>query len=192
MTKVEQKQAAKRREILMALLPVLETKTLEELSVQDICATAGISVGSFYHYFENKSDILVALFTRTDAYMEEVAFPQMNSDDEIENIRVFARCWLEYNESDGPERSRMISSIAVTDKSIGGGVRSPIRALTEQIARGQKKGIIADDLPPEKAADLFMIALRGIGLDWTRRGGSYSLTGVGKEYVELMLKAMRK
>lgn len=192
MTRVEQKQAQKRREILMALLPVLEKKTVDELSVKDICDIAGISIGSFYHYFENKSDVLVALFTRTDTYMEEVAFPKMTSDDELENIRIFATCWLEYNESDGPERSKMISSIGVTDSSIGGGTRTPIKKLTEQIARGQKKGLIEDSLTPEMTATLFMIALRGIGLDWTRRGGTYSLTGYGKDYIDMLLKALKK
>ena len=192
MTRIEQKQQRKRAEILLKLLPVLETRTLDELSVEDICRTAGISVGSFYHYFEKKSDILVALFTRTDAYMEEAAFPKMTGKDELENIRIFAREWLKFNENDGPERSKMIAGIKVTDKSLRGDVRSPIKMLTKQIASGQKKGLITDDLSAEKLSAMFLIALRGLGLDWTRREGSYSLTACGEDYIELMLKAMKK
>ena len=192
MTRIEQKQNEKRKEILMKLLPVLETKTLDELSVEDICKIADISVGSFYHYFEKKSDILVALFTRTDIYMEENAFPKMTSDNELENIRIFASEWIKFNESDGPERSKMITSIDVTDRSMRGDTRSPIKVLTEQIARGQKKGIICDSLSPEMTATMFMIGLRGLGLDWTRRGGSYSMVEYGKPYVDMLIKAISK
>ncbi len=192
MTKIEQKQNAKRKEILMKLLPVLENKTLDELSVEDICSIADISVGSFYHYFEKKSDILVALFTRTDIHMEEHAFPKMTSKNELENIRIFATEWVKFNESDGPERSKMISSISVTDQSMRGDTRSPIKVLTEHIARGQKSGTIREDLSAERLATMFMIGLRGLGLDWTRRGGSYSLTGYGKDYIELLIRAISK
>ena len=192
MTRIEQKQNAKRKEILLKLLPVLETRTLDELSVEDICRIADISVGSFYHYFEKKSDILVALFTRTDIHMEEHAFPKMTSKDELENIRIFATEWVKFNESDGPERSRMISSINVTDSSLRGDTRSPIKVLTEHIAKGQKNGTISDAYSPERTATMFMIALRGLGLDWTRRGGSYSLTEYGRDYIEMMLKSLKK
>ena len=192
MTKIEQKQNAKRKEILLKLLPVLETRTLDELSVEDICSIADISVGSFYHYFEKKSDILVALFTRTDIYMEENAFPKMKGKDHLNNIRIFATEWVKFNESDGPERSKMITSINVTDQSLRGDVRSPIKVLTEEIEAGQKNGTIRTDMTPDRIATMFMIGLRGLGLDWTRRGGSYSLTGYGKDYIELLIRAISK
>ena len=84
MTRVEEKQAAKRREIIEKIVPLLEDRTFEELSVEDICRTADISVGSFYHYFEKKSDILVGLFSRIDSFMEKEALPLMKKRSEPE------------------------------------------------------------------------------------------------------------
>ena len=34
--------------------------------------------------------------------------------------------------------------------------------------------------------------LRGLALDWTRRNGSYSLTGQGDRYIDFLIKAVTK
>ena len=87
MTRVQEKQAIRRQEIIDSIAPLLAEKSFDELSVEDICKASGISIGSFYHYFEKKSDILVGLFNRIDSYMEENAFPLMKKRDEIDNIK---------------------------------------------------------------------------------------------------------
>lgn len=191
MTKVQEKQAQKRQDIIDRIAPLLSEKSFEELSVEDICKASGISVGSFYHYFEKKSDILVGLFSRIDSYMEENAFPLMKKRDELENIRIFAQKWLSYIEGTGLEHSRLISSIDATDLTLSGEERSTSKVLTEHFARGQRLGTIDASLSAEEASALFMIALRGFALDWTRRSASYSLTERGEVYIDYLLKALR-
>ena len=191
MTRVQEKQALKRKDIIEAIIPMIETRPFEEISVEDICNRAGISVGSFYHYFEKKSDILVGLFSRIDSYMEKEAFPLMNSKDETENLRVFARSWLSYIESNGLEHSRLISSINATDFTINGEERSSAARLQEHFARGQKQGVLDASQSAKDAAALFMIALRGLALDWTRRNAAYPLMERGEIYTEYLIKAAR-
>ena len=191
MTRVEEKQAAKRREIIEKIVPLLEEKTFEELSVEDICRTADISVGSFYHYFEKKSDILVGLFSRIDRYMETEVFPLMKKRSEAENLRIFAEKWLGYIEDNGLEHSRLISSIQATDLDLGGNKRSTASVLEEHFRKGQANGSLSNPPGPQQAAAMFMIALRGLALDWTRRNASYSLTETGRVYIDYMLKAAK-
>ena len=191
MTRVEEKQAARRREIIEKIVPLLEEKTFEELSVEDICRTADISVGSFYHYFEKKSDILVGLFSRIDSFMEKEALPLMKKRSEPENLRIFAEKWLSYIETNGLEHSRLISSIHATDLDLDGSRRSTASALEEHFRRGQENGSLNTSVSPAEAASLFMIALRGIALDWTRRNAAYSLTEKGSVYIDFLLKAVR-
>ena len=192
MTKVQEKQALKRKEIIEKIIPLLEERSFDELSVEDICRAADISVGSFYHYFEKKQDILVGLFSRIDTYMEENAFPLMKKRDEAENIRIFAQEWLKYIEGTGLEHSRLISAIGATDFTISGETRSSAAKLAEHFARGQRLGQLDDTQPAEEAASLFMIALRGIALDWTRRNAAYPLTERGAAYIDHLIKAIRK
>ena len=190
MTRVEEKQAAKRAEIIEKIVPMLEDRSFEELSVEEICSAAGISVGSFYHYFEKKSDILVGLFSRIDRWMEENAFPLMKKRSDAENLRIFAKQWLKYIEDNGLEHSRLISAINATDNTVSGERRITAKKLEEVFRKGQERGTLSADVPPETAAAMFMIALRGLSLDWTRRNAAYSLTGQGDVYINFLIKAI--
>ncbi|MBR6237368.1 MAG: hypothetical protein IKR16_06500, partial [Firmicutes bacterium] len=78
-----------------------------------------------------------------------------------------------------------------TDLTLSGDERSSAKKLAECFARGQRLGTIDDSHPAAEAASLFMIALRGIALDWTRRNASYSLTERGDIYIDYLLKALR-
>ena len=192
MTKVQEKQTNCRREIIEKIIPLLEEKSFEEISVEDICTAADISVGSFYHYFEKKSDILAGLFTRIDSFMEKEVFPQLSKRDEAENLRIFAQSWLRYIEGTGLEHSRLIASIDTTDLTLSGEKRSTTAVLERIMQQGQIKGVFTEEQPPEMLAELFMIALRGLSKDWTSRGAAYSLTERGKTYIDFMLKALQK
>ena len=190
MTKIQEKQTNRRREIIETIIPLLEEKTFEEISVEDICKAADISVGSFYHYFEKKSDILAGLFTRIDSFMEKDVYPLLKKRDEIENLRIFAQSWIKYIEGTGLDHSRLIATIDTTDLTLSGEKRSSAAVLEKIIQRGQEKGQITASQSPQQLAELFMIALRGLSKDWTSRGAAYSLTGRGTVYIEFMLKAL--
>ena len=192
MTKIQEKQTNRRREIIETIIPLLEEKRFEEISVEDICKAADISIGSFYHYFEKKSDILAGLFTRIDSYMEKEVYPQLKKRDEAENLRIFAQSWLTYIEGTGLEHSKLIATIDTTDLTISGEKRSSAVVLEGIMRRGQEKGRFTTEQSAEELAELFMIALRGLSRDWTSRNASYSLTDRGKVYIELILKALNK
>ena len=190
MTKIQEKQTNRRREIIETIIPLLEEKSFEEISVEDICNAADISIGSFYHYFEKKSDILAGLFTRIDSYMEKEVFPQLKKRDEAENLRIFAQSWIKYIEGTGLEHSKLIATIDTTDLTISGEKRSSAVVLEGIMRRGQEKGRFTTEQSAEELAELFMIALRGLSKDWTSRNAAYSLTERGRIYIELMLKAL--
>ena len=57
--------SSKYDKILDALLELLESKTIENISVSEIAQTAGIGKGSIYYYFPSKDAILEALVERS-------------------------------------------------------------------------------------------------------------------------------
>ena len=191
MTKVKAKQEKKKSEIIEAILPMLGDIPFEEISMADICEAADISTGSFYHYFKRKSDILVGLLGIIDEYMEEYAFPKMTKRDEISNLKVFATEWLKYVEAHGLERSKLISSVGATDYTQTGEKRISFIKLEEHIQKGQNKGQIKNDLSATKYAEMFLVALRGLTIDWTRRNAAYSLQDEGQEYIQFLLSGMQ-
>ncbi len=175
MTKVKQKQTRRRIEILEAAIPLISQRSFEEISIAEICQAIGISVGSFYHYFTKKDDLLVGLLWIIDEDLAETTFPRLTDDSEIENLKTFAHGWAEHVSSHGIERSKLISSINPDSADFPERERPAVQKLREIIAAGQEKGQITRDCDADTLTELFLTTLRGVTLDWSRREGRYPL-----------------
>lgn len=189
MTKVKQKQSRRRIELLEAAIPLISQRPFEEISVAEICRALGISVGSFYHYFKKKDDLLVGLLWIIDEDLAENTFPLLKRENEIENLKLFAHGWAVHVESHGIERSRLISSINPDSAELSEKDRPAIRMLRALIAAGQSRGQITADFDADTLTGLFLTTLRGITLDWSRRAGSYALTERMDRDIGILLRA---
>jgi len=180
----------RRSEIIETVIPLLEKTSFEDLSMADICQAAGISVGSFYHYFHAKSDILVGLLALIDEYMETEVFPLLKEQNEIENLKLFAHHWAVYVDEHGLERSKLISSVIPSDEDLSGHKRVSLRRLEQIIMDGQEKKQIRGDIPAEELTDLFFLAMRGVTVDWSRTDGRYSVVSKMDRYIGLFVQAL--
>ena len=191
MTKVKQKFRRRRAEILEAAIPFITDTSFEEISVSDICRDLGISVGTFYHYFQKKTDLLIGLLWLIDEDLEENIFPLLTYENELDNLRLFARGWAQHVENHGIERSRLISGINPEDEGFPEHERPAIHKLTEIITAGQEKGQITTESSPELLTELFLLTLRSVTMDWSRRDGSYPIVDKMNAYIDVFLRAFR-
>ena len=191
MSKVKIKQIQRRSEIIEKVIPLIGSVPFDELSMAEICKAADISTGSFYHYFTKKSDILVGLLGIIDEYMETEAFACLTSEDEIENLMIFSRHWALYVDTHGLERSKLISTIEPAQEDISGEKRITTVKLEEIMTRGQEKRQIRADLSPEELAQMFLLALRGVTVDWSRVDGRYSVRARMEQYISLFVQALK-
>ena len=191
MSKVKEKQNRRRVEILEKVIPILSEESFDDLSVSEICARIGISVGSFYHYFTKKTDLLGGFMVLIDDDIERKVVPLLTSEDEIENLRRFAHGWAEYVAEHGIERSKLISAIDPDGNGISETDRISLEVLREHIGRGQDRGQITREQDAEELASMFLLALRGVTVDWSRRGGSYAVTEKMDAVIGFYLRAFR-
>ena len=67
-----QKQAmATKRKLFETAIELFAQKPYEQVTVQDICSAAGVSVGAYYHHFKSKSDIIDVGYLLFDQQTEE-------------------------------------------------------------------------------------------------------------------------
>ena len=189
MTKVKQKQRRRRSEILEAAIPLISQRPFEEISLSEICGELGISIGSFYHYFTKKDDLLIGLLWIIDEDLEENVFPLLTDENEIGNLKRFARGWAEHVNAHGIERSKLISSINPDSADFPERERPAVKKLCEIIAAGQAKGQITDAYDTQTLADLFLTTLRSVTLDWSRREGNYDVVARMDSHVDILLRA---
>ena len=88
-----QDYAEKRNAILDVAMRYIATKGYEQMTTQDILEDLQISRGAFYHYFESKQALLMALVERSGEQAEQLVLPIV-SDREMpaqgKLLRVFA------------------------------------------------------------------------------------------------------
>ncbi len=190
MSKVSEKQLRRRSEIIEAVIPLIGSVPFEQLSVNEICSAAGISVGSFYHYFEKKSDLLVGLLGLIDEHLEEKVYPLLQKGSSMEKLRIFALEWARYVNSHGLERSKLISSVEPANTDLGGNKRSSVVFLEGIFREGQAQGCIVSAHSPESLTELYLLALRGITTDWSRNSGRYPLEEKMAEFIDIWLKGI--
>jgi AcrR family transcriptional regulator len=75
----EVEYAEKRNEILDAAQRLIYSKGYEQMTVQDIIDLLQISKGAFYHYFESKQGLLIALVERIVEHAEQLVLPIASS-----------------------------------------------------------------------------------------------------------------
>ncbi|GHO98094.1 TetR family transcriptional regulator [Reticulibacter mediterranei] len=85
--------AEKRNAILDVAQRYITTKGYEQMTTQDILEALQISRGAFYHYFESKQALLMALVERAGEQAEQLVLPivsdrEMSAQDKLR--RVFA------------------------------------------------------------------------------------------------------
>lgn len=191
MSKVKQKQAKRRTEIIQAAAPIIEDVPFEDISIAEICGKIGLSVGSFYHYFTKKTDLLVGLLWLIDEDLEQRVFPLLTDSDELENLRSFAHGWAEHVDTHGLEHSKLISSINPDSPDFAEQDRPAVGKLEEIISRGQEKGQIIAQREARELAEDFMLILRGVTMDWSRRDGSYDVVAKMDRHIDVVLRAFR-
>jgi AcrR family transcriptional regulator len=189
-SRVGQKQEKRRVEIIEKTLKLMETVPFDDISIQDICSFANISIGSFYHYFSRKSDLLVGLLGLIDVYMGEQVFPLLTNEDELENLKLLFRGFCQRTVETGLERAKLVSACHVLDQDLYGEMRPLWKKVAEIVGRGQEKGQITTLFPTDKLSDLLLISMRGFVFDWSRRDGSYSLIERMDEFVKLFFPAL--
>lgn len=194
MTKIKKKQLAKRKIIVEKATNLMKEVGFENLTVRMICDTAGISAGTFYHYFKNKSDLVIELFALIDDYFEDNVLNRLDQEDELINIVTFCKGFAEYVTICGVGRSKLINSMFPI-YSKGGHHEERGRILYRGsytiIVRGQKKGQITTDYTAEQLVDMILVMIRGYCFDWGRRDGVYDLVEYTEELMLLFVKALR-
>lgn len=89
-------RAARRRQFIDAARTLASDTGFRTLTVDDVCAQAGMSKGAFYVHYESKQSLLTAMLEQEIAAVTEVLDAlEAGSLTALERIRVFVRTMVE-------------------------------------------------------------------------------------------------
>src|SRR5579859_757487 len=88
----EETRVERRQELIAAAWRCAARGGFRDLTVDDVCAAAGVSKGAFYGYFEHKQDLLLALLDDDAAALDrELEQITRASGSGVERVRRLAR-----------------------------------------------------------------------------------------------------
>ncbi|BCD06058.1 hypothetical protein BC30052_3113 [Bacillus cereus] len=169
-------------------LNLTKEKKFENITIEDICKKANVSVGTFYHYFSSKEDIYKKLFQQ----IEE------NLHVELENIAQhataqrtilnFFQCIAEYT----TKLELHINLLNDYNKRIFTYQPSLIyKTLNDFVYKGQLEKELTNDMSVEEITTYLFIIARGLILDWCVADREYSLEQRMDTYIQLALKSLK-
>lgn len=177
---------ATKQNIFSCAVSLFAQKSYENVTVQDICAKASVSIGSFYHHFKNKESILDEGYRLFDQKSEDV-WNNGHPDSPIERIRFLILEQARSMEDMGVAAALQYfkNQLSSSEKYILNRDRFFYRtircAVEEAVSLGTLTGdctVITEDI---------LGVTRGIIYDWCLHGGTYALSERSQRMVDMII-----
>ena len=195
MKKISRKEQALLTEfnIINATEELLKVMPFHELQVKNICTKANVSVGNFYHHFNNKQGIVKKILNiRSEQYSSIIA--SFVSDDLTKKILFIFLEFCNITEKLGHELvlELFVYNIISEDNFLLNQDSPLYLELSSCIRELRQKKMLLIDESAEVISDTLIIFFRGFLYEWCLRKGEYSLTTeIEKQlsrYISLFIK----
>lgn len=157
-TAVQARLDAGREKIFAAAIDVLSSQGYRGLSVASVAAAAGVSAGSVYTHFENKSDLVVALFREVCGREVAAVRSASSSGSVVERVTAIVETFA------GRAMKNRTMAYALLAEPVDPAVDEERlvfrRSFTSAIATAVTAGVAAGDIP-EQNVDLAAAGLVG-------------------------------
>jgi len=185
-----QKQAIKTEaKIYNTAIILMEKHGFDHITVEDICKKANVSVGSFYHYFKSKSDILIEIYNKADEYFELTVLHNLNKDNSIDQIVLYFQYYAKYNMISGLDTLKQLYSTNNIQFARKGRYLQTL--LKQLIEAGQQNSELTSACSADYMVEFLFICMRGLVYDWCIHEGGYDLEEKTKEYAERLMEAFQ-
>ena len=171
--KREAQREETRRRLFSAALDVFRRDGVDAARIEDIVAQVGVSRGSFYFHFPTKEDVLALAYSEANSRLVALieAAPPRTAIRELLGLIVgdIAEVWHLDPKLFAQVGLHALRQVAHTDPSAP---RDPVRQhLAARFAGALERQELAEGLPPELLADIFLLnAFTGM-LAWSANPG---------------------
>lgn len=182
-----------RNEIYEIAVGLMEKQGFANTTIQEISEKAGVSIGTFYHYFKSKDDIFFDIYKKADEYFETTVAPDLKKAKAAgasaeDRIVMYFHHYTKYNLKRGIAN---ISQLYNTkNKYFAKKGRFMQILLSELIEDCQCAGCLSCQMTPDEATEFLFVASRGVIYDWCIHEGSYNLEQRMEEYIRLLVKVL--
>ena len=148
----------------------------ENVSVNEICKTAGLSRSSFYSAFSGKQDIIEYVLAKAKTDETTVLNHFMDAKNDFERMWILCDRYLAIAYHFGPALTGALLRLELLGEL---DILTQIHAADDWFVRlmrnCQQTGVILSTEPAERMAPMGVDNVYQVTYDWCRRGGDFSL-----------------
>lgn len=144
--------------IIRTVMSMIRTRGFAETTVKEICTEAGIGVGTFYHYFHSKEEVLFAFIGEEDNQLKSF-YAQMDRKSYGDAIMGVLNYYLDLYFIKGAKlvaqiySSILFSEVEVVSEFLG---NSFYAILHDAFENGQRSGEFSDQISVETLCNTFV------------------------------------
>ena len=173
--------------IFDAAMKLMSEKGFQGTTVRDICALAGIPIGTFYNCYKSKVDILKRIYDDGDAFIQSAE--KGRSLSALESLRAFAIRYAQLNERTGIDVLRVLFYPSNEWFSM----ERPMQLYAKRfVESGQRCGSIRLDLSAEEIVGALFDILRGVCYNWCVCDGGFDLRQRIELHMQLFCAAISR
>ncbi len=182
------RKTAETQEIIFdAAMKLMSEKGFQGTTVREICASAGIPIGTFYNCYKSKVEILKRIYDTGDAFIQSAELPEEDHASAMDRLRLFADSYATLNERTGIEVMRVLFYPSNEWFSMD----RPMQTLAKRIIQeGQNAGEIRRDFSADTLVGSFFDILRGASYNWCIYDGAFDLKARISLQMELFCKSI--
>lgn len=193
-TRRKQQALDTRRKIFNTALSLIRQNGFDQVSVDDICATCGVSKGAFYHHFKSKLDIMTESETLINDMLENIQIRE--SDGSIkEKLLILSGSILDVVEKSGVEVTRQLTVVSTGGHYIQQENHNTFaiytRKLILQILTGAiESGELSAKIDAASVTEIIMTFVSGMIADWCIFNGTYSISEKGWKLFPVIIESL--
>lgn len=186
-----EKAKKRRKEIVLAVFNHVPSVIFEQCTIKDLCEIAGISIGTFYHYFEDKSSFFSQLYVLVDDYLTEKLPPLLTGEDILKDLALFCTCFAKCATELG---TTTLKSVYTAWPSLSDEIdrARPLYTIPYELLDKARKMDFIIDVPVDELTASLLVLLRGYSYDWSRRSSEYDLIDTVQRAVAIFIRGIHK
>lgn len=188
MTSRAKQAEATKNKIYRCGVKLIRKHGFDQVTVEEISKAAGVSVGTYYYYFESKFDLFSEIFKRADEYFLNTVANSLAAEDSPSQIVEFFDKYADFNISEGIE---MVKRLHISDNKMfitkGRGMQNVLQAIIE---KGQANNQISKQLSSQEITNVLFITARGVIYEWSLYDGNIDLKKEMQKIITIMVNGL--
>lgn len=167
-TRKQQAETTKNR-ILDTTSNLLKNKSLDEISIQEICKASNVSIGSFYHHFNSKNSIIIEIYKNLDATFEKSILDSIDKTDPIKAIVDYILCQCNHTiDTINMNIIKNIFKVQIDNDNLFylSNDRGFPRGIKYFLTLSKSQNILKEDVDLDELVSELLIISRGIVYHW--------------------------